>query len=107
MEAYAADATRELFLRGPTGTSNTVFRASTFEAAGGFETSMLTGQDTVLMLRLSLRGPWVHVRGVHTDYREGGGDWRSEERSLSVSFADRFRRWATFLERFLQEAATP
>jgi hypothetical protein len=52
-----------IFMDGPPGTPNTVFRASAFRQLGGYDPQWPTGQDYDLMLRLSLLGRWLHVPG--------------------------------------------
>ncbi len=93
-----------IFMDGPPGTPNTVMRAAPFHQLGGFDSRWPTGQDYDLMLRLSLRGRWLHVTGApvttrnHTELKAGGG-----EPPLSRKFNDRVFRRAQLLHAFIHE----
>lgn len=103
--AYLArQTTQRLLVKGAPWTSNTVLRASVFHAVGGYDPAMRTGQDWQLMLRMSLRGPWLHVRGAPVTYRLGMSTLVLDEAdNLSATYSDsRFRR-VQMLERFVLE----
>jgi glycosyltransferase involved in cell wall biosynthesis len=94
-----------IFMDGPPGTPNTVFRASAFRRLGGYDPQWPTGQDYDLMLRLSLLGRWLYVPGApvtsrnHTELVKGGG-----EPPLSRKYPDRVFRRVQMLDRFIHQA---
>ena len=98
------NVTTIIFMDGPPGTPNTVFRATAFHELGGYDARWPTGQDYDLMLRLSLRGRWFHVPGAsvttrnHTELKTGGG-----EPPLSLKYSDRVFRRAQLLHAFIHE----
>ncbi len=96
----AAETTREIARRGPPGVSNTVVSAAHFEAVGGFSEDLETAEDLDLMLRLSLRGPWLYVPTTTASYRHRLGEMRGEAGSLGHQHPDRRRTRARVLERF-------
>jgi len=100
----AGDATRAVARRGPPGTSNSLIDAAHFRAVGGFREHLRTAEDLDLMLRLSLRGPWLYVPGTVARYRHRLGETRGEAPSLGHHHADRRRTRAEVLEDFLVEA---
>ena len=102
MDRFTSRTTRQLLRYGPTGTSNTIVRAADFRAVGGFDPEVVCGEDTLLMLKLSLRGKWLHVPGVHTVYRYRVADQVQEESSLS-SRVDHYAYLTPLLERFFEE----
>src|SRR5512140_1882801 len=70
--------TRRLFMNGPPGTPNTVFRAGAFNEAGGYDERHPCLEDYELMLRLSRLGAWAHLPGapvvVRRDLETAPGD---------------------------------
>jgi glycosyltransferase involved in cell wall biosynthesis len=100
----AGDAVRGVLRHGPPGVSNTVVRAETLRAIGGFDEALETAEDLDLALRLAVRGPWCHVGGAPVVYRHRLGEVRGEAPSLGHQHPDRRRTRARVLERFLAVA---
>lgn len=96
----AGDATGAIARRGPPGISNTVIRATELAAIGGFDEQLETAEDLDLMLRLSLRGPWLYVPDTAATYRHRLGDARSEAPALGHHHLDRRRTRARVLDAF-------
>lgn len=92
----AEDATRWFFHKGGAVGSCSLFRRETISDLGGYNHNLLTGGDTELFLRVSLRGPWLHVVGEPVVYQHWG-----EEKNLSSKYGDCWRRWALILEDFV------
>lgn len=103
------DTTREIARRGPPGVSNTVVRGADFRATGGFDESLETAEDLDLMLRLSVRGAWIHVAETSAFYRHRLGETRGEAASLGHLHTDRRRTRAEVLDAFRSnvESADP
>ncbi len=94
-------ATLGMVQHGPAGISNSVLRASAFFAEGGFVPALQTAEDLDLMLRLSLRGAWLHVASTTVTYRHRYAEMRGEAPALAHWHADRRRTRAEVLEQFL------
>jgi glycosyltransferase involved in cell wall biosynthesis len=100
LNRLSRQATVSLVCGGPAGTPNTVVRRRAYQEIGGFA-PLACLEDYDLMLRLSLRGPWLHVPGTPVQARRNiylcaGGD-----PPLSKRFEDRAWRLARMLEDFL------
>ncbi len=93
--------TQYLVENGPVGTANTVFRASHFFAIGGYDPQYRTGQDYELMLRISLRGPWLYVPGEAVTYRHEIGRIVGESPALSHTLDNRPIIRARLLDEFI------
>jgi glycosyltransferase involved in cell wall biosynthesis len=81
--------------------SCSLFRADVIERLDGFRTSIPSGQDAELFLRISKEGKWLHVPGEPVHFYVGFSQLHGEEGNLSRKFADRKRRWAQIWERFI------
>jgi glycosyltransferase involved in cell wall biosynthesis len=99
----ARRTTRHLLLHGPPGTPNTVVRRGAFDEVGGYDEGQPCGEDYQLMLRLSLRGPWLHVPGAPVTARRGFEAASDDGPRLSKQYADRRLYLARMLERFIHE----
>lgn len=93
-------ATVCLVRSGPVGTPNTVVRRQAFHRVGGFA-PLPCLEDYDFMLRLSLRGPWVHVPGVPVQARRNVYLSLGGEPPLSKRYDDRALRYAEVVENFL------
>jgi glycosyltransferase involved in cell wall biosynthesis len=103
LSGVPTSATQWMMHHGPTGTSNTVIRRTTFNQVGGFDASMPTGQDLDLMLQASLLGQWLHVPGEPVVYRHRYAETKGEAGALSHHYSDRRYRRAMYMEKFLFE----
>lgn len=105
------DATTGLFAVGPASTPNTVYRASVFDAVGGFEAGRACGEDYQLQLRLSLHGRWRVVPGepvVCRRHAEPTADETTENTNqngehLSKRDDDRRLHRARFIDAFIHD----
>src|SRR5262249_45705735 len=78
--------------------SSTLFRHSAVAKRGGFNTSLLTGEDAALFLRVSLDGPWRHVAGAPVHFRRDL--CQRDEGNKSQKYRDCFLQWAKMFEEF-------
>lgn len=88
---------------GPPGMSNSIFRASFFHQLNGFAQDIPSGEDMHLMLRISLLGPWLYVKGPVVIYRHNYAQTQGEEPALSHSIPNRRLGRAMNLQRFIFE----
>src|SRR5262249_32702881 len=78
--------------------ASTLFRHSAVAKRGGFNTSLLTGEDAALFLRVSLDGPWRHVAGAPVHFRRDL--CQRDEGNKSQKYRDCFLQWAKMFEEF-------
>jgi glycosyltransferase involved in cell wall biosynthesis len=102
-ESIDRKTTLHLLVHGPPGTPNTAVRRSAFDQVGGYDDGQLCGEDYQLMLRLSLRGPWLYVPGEPVTARRGFDAASDDAPRLSKQYADRRLHLARMLERFIHE----
>jgi glycosyltransferase involved in cell wall biosynthesis len=78
--------------------SSTLLRRSSIDRYHGFDCQLMTGEDAALLLRISLDGPWLHVRGQPVAFRHGlpPGD----EGNKSEKYRDNFLTWARIFDDF-------
>lgn len=89
-------------------TSCSVLRASLLREANGYSASLRSGEDAELYLRLSLRGPWLHLPGQPVRYlRRTAVGSDGEESALSRKFKDNRRGWARIYDSFLRGLTPP
>ena len=81
--------------------SATLFRTAAVVRQGGFDESLLTGEDSALFLRLALDGPWLHVPGRPVVFERALSQRADVAGNLSEQFHDRFRTWARVYENFI------
>jgi len=79
--------------------SASLLRADRLRARGGFDESLLTGEDVDVLLPLAAEGPWLHAPGAPVVYRRGTAD--AGDVNNSRRFDDRFRRWARIYDAWL------
>lgn len=102
MSALAAAPTAWLFAHGAGVLSCSLLRSEFVQSLGGFRADLVTGQDSELLLRLSILGNWLHSPGKYVICRQGVAAQRGEEDHLCKSFPDYFVRWANIHEDFVQ-----
>ena len=85
------------------GQSTTVYRATDFFEAGGFDPKLKCAEDQNLQLRLSLRGPWAHLPGTAVTTYKTGQSVLSQIIQLSKQYDDRRYRAALMLDRFIHQ----
>jgi len=78
--------------------SSTLLRRSAIDRHDGFDCQLMTGEDAALLLRVSLDGPWLHVRGEPVTFRHDlpPGD----EGNKSEKYRDNFLTWARIFDDF-------
>ncbi len=81
--------------------SCTLFRTDAIRNLGEFDTSLDTGQDVELFLRLSKTGRWLHIPGDPVNFYVGFSTLQGEESNLSFKYSDRKHRWAQIREHFI------
>ncbi|MDD5470129.1 MAG: glycosyltransferase family A protein [Candidatus Peribacteraceae bacterium] len=82
--------------------SCTLLRRDVVEELGGFdETNRVATEDTALLLRLALKGPWLHVPGEPSIQDRQISTLNKEQRNYSRSFTGTFYNWVCANEDFL------
>lgn len=92
---------RWMFFNGAGILSSTLLRRERLMALGGFDPSLLTGQDSDILIRLSLAGKWLPLSGAAVEMRRDRSD-HSETRHLHKLCFDARRRWALLHQRLWQ-----
>lgn len=102
--AYIAeDSATRILLRGPMGLSDIAVRASAFHKVGGFDPSLIVGEDYMFLLRVTLLGRWAYLPGDPVLLRKGSGTAGDEATHLSDALVDRRRNYARLVDRFIHE----
>lgn len=97
-------ATTRIFMDAPPTPSHTVTRLPTFRAVGGFDEQLRAGEeDYHLALKLSLRGPCVHVKGRPVIKRDHIGLLSGGDMSLVQKHADHLLCRVKMMDRFVRE----
>ena len=94
-------ATKTLAEDGAPWTSNTVLRRQVFDDIGGYDVTMPTSEDWQLMLRMSLRGRWLHAGGSPVQYRLAMHAATGDSPNLIRKYSDTRLRAAEIVQRFL------
>jgi glycosyltransferase involved in cell wall biosynthesis len=98
------ETTATILIHGSPNPSQTVMRTTAFQTLGGFNTSMMAGEeDYHFALRLSLLGRWTYVPGAPLIKRMGTSAVTGGEPSLGRKFAERTMIRARMMERFIRE----
>jgi glycosyltransferase involved in cell wall biosynthesis len=100
--AGIVQATRWLFENAGGVTCCSIYRARAIRQLGGFDETLLTGQDLDLFLQLSLLGPWRYAAGMTVTIRRDISLSRREEMNLSDKYPDRLCRWVRIEENFVE-----
>ncbi|MFW6059992.1 MAG: glycosyltransferase family A protein [Phycisphaeraceae bacterium] len=100
----ASDITARIFMHGPPGLSNSVYRRAAFDEVGGYDPAMRCGEEDYHMhLRVSLLGAWLHLPGEPVRYRQHTVDSPDPQQQLSRRCQDRRLRLARMMERFVEQ----
>jgi len=99
----AEDSATRLLLRGPMGLSDIAVRTSAFHKAGGFDQSLIVGEDYMFLLRVTLLGRWAHLPGDPVLLRKGSGTAGGEATHLSDALDDRRRNYARLVDHFIHD----
>ena len=101
LAAMAVAPVKWMLRNGAGMASATLFRTAAVVRRGGFDESLLTGEDSALFLPLALDGPWLHVPGRPVVFERALTNRGGAEGHLSEKFHDRFRTWARVYENFI------
>ena len=85
--------------------SNTLFRRSTLEYLGGFDSKLNASEETKLFLSLALDGPWLHVTGNPVLLGVGVSQHRGDEGNRNQKHIDSLRNQAKIYEHFFLHGA--
>jgi glycosyltransferase involved in cell wall biosynthesis len=98
------DTTATIFCDRPPTPSHTVMRTKTFQALGGYDRSLLAGEEDLhLALRLSMSGPWLYVPGAPVTKRNHTSRVTGGDPSLLTKRADSLFLRTQMLSRFIHE----
>ena len=103
MASITENATAWLFRNDGALGSSSVFHSETLRQLGCYNESLLTGEDVDLFLRVSLKGPWLHMEGAPVVHHRGLSALQGEEQNLSEKFDDSCRHWALIHENFIHQ----
>jgi glycosyltransferase involved in cell wall biosynthesis len=81
-------------------TSSTMFRKEYVLTCGGYNESILKGEDADLMMRLALLGPWLHEPGEPTIYTIHS-HIHDEEGHFGRKYSDANYSWAKLYDSFI------
>jgi glycosyltransferase involved in cell wall biosynthesis len=101
LRSFAAAPIPWMLAHGAGIASATLFRVAAVLSRGGFDESLITGEDSALFLRLALDGPWLHIPGRPVIFERALSQQADAEGHLSERFHDRFRTWARVYEDFI------
>lgn len=79
--------------------SSTLLRTSAIRAAGGWNTSLDSAEDSMLFSLVALEGHWLHAPGAPVEFHHGNAVTIDEENNLSYRYHDALRRWAGVYEK--------
>lgn len=101
LSSIADNATRWIFLNDGGIASCTLFKTRPVHELAGFDTSLRSGEDSDLFLRISLLGRWLYSSGAPVFFQHGKVQLSGEQASLSTAYTDCHRDWAIIHERFV------
>ncbi len=101
LSPFADSPTSWLFANGGGVLSCSLLRAQAVRALGGFQADLPTGQDSELLLRLSMQGRWCHAPGAPVTFRRDVARERGERGHIRHAYFDYKRTWALIHERFV------
>ncbi|MDX1944680.1 MAG: glycosyltransferase family A protein [Pirellulaceae bacterium] len=103
LDKIAENPTQWMLRHGAALLSCTVLRTELVRELGGFPQNIRAGEDSALLLPLSLRGPWRHLPGRAVTFQRMLMPNGTEEGALSRKYRDNKYQWALVYDRFIRE----